>query len=47
MGEQVSDRIVASNLDGRGFIEAMAEAKVPVQHFIMNLPGSAIEFLGT
>ena len=36
----------ASNLDGRGFIEGLAAQRLPVDHVIMNLPDSALEFLG-
>lgn len=31
---------------GREFIKQRTEAKLPVHHILMNLPNSALEFLG-
>jgi hypothetical protein len=33
-------------LDGREFVEALGARMLPVNHIIMNLPNSALEFLG-
>lgn len=41
------ERLVPSNLDGRVFLRALAEARTPCDHVIMNLPATAIDFLGT
>mmetsp|Transcript_30426 Transcript_30426/g.64416 ORF Transcript_30426/g.64416 Transcript_30426/m.64416 type:complete len:622 (+) Transcript_30426:40-1905(+) len=40
-----SDRLMMYNLDAREFIHKMNEEKVDVDHFIMNLPQLAPEFL--
>ena len=38
--------LLPSNLDGRAFMLALAEARTPCHHVIMNLPTTAIHFLG-
>ncbi|EJK76453.1 hypothetical protein THAOC_01787, partial [Thalassiosira oceanica] len=40
-----SDKLLTYNLDGREFIRRMSDERVDVDHFIMNLPASAPEFL--
>ena len=40
-----SDRLLTYNLDGRAFIHKMSDERVDADHFIMNLPASAPEFL--
>jgi hypothetical protein len=40
------ERLVPSNLDGRVFLRALADARTPCQHMIMNLPATALDFLG-
>jgi tRNA (guanine37-N1)-methyltransferase len=43
---QVTRRLEAHNLDGRTFVETLTARQTPVEHVIMNLPNSSIEFLG-
>lgn len=43
---QVAALCRAHNMDGRAFVRAMAAAQEPVHHVIMNLPASALDFLG-
>lgn len=43
---QVGGNLEAFNLCGREFVEQRVSARLPVHHVIMNLPNSAIDFLG-
>ena len=36
--------VLAYNLDGRDFVRALAAAREPVDHFILNLPNDALAF---
>ena len=39
-------RLRPSNLDGRAFLRGLAKAEEPCDHVLMNLPATAIDFLG-
>jgi len=42
---KVMDKVFCYNLDGRDFIRYILQQNISFDHFIMNLPASAIEFL--
>jgi tRNA G37 N-methylase Trm5 len=46
---KVTDKLKAYNMDGRDFVRQLVNGPepVPFTQVIMNLPASAVEFLGT